>query len=164
MDLILVGATRGHLGQSLWLREIAGREDGPPPPVDLAEERRNGNFVRAQILGGHVLACHDVSDGGVLIAVVEMALAGDIGVDLVPRREAVPPHAFWFGEDQARYIVAVRDAPLFLLNGFAAGVPTTLLGRTGIHHLTLPGGATISLEALRRAHERFLPAWMDGTG
>ena len=164
VDLILVGATRGHLGQSLWLREIAGREDGPPPPVDLAAERRNGDFVRGQILAGRVLACHDVSDGGLLIAAVEMALAGDVGIDLLPRNEPVAPHNFWFGEDQARYIVAARDRPALLAAAAEADVPATLLGRTGAHHLTLPGGATISLDALRRAHERFLPSWMDGTG
>ena len=164
LDLILIGETRGHLGQSLWLREIARREDGPPPPVDLAAERRNGDFVRAEILGGRVLACHDVSDGGALVAVVEMALAGDIGVDLLPRAGGVAPHAFWFGEDQSRYVAAVRDRAGFLAAAAAADVPATLLGRTGGRRLTLPGGATISIDALRRAHERFLPAWMDGAG
>ncbi len=68
--------TAGWLGQSLWLREIAGREEGPPPPVDLAAERRNGDFVRALILDGTVRACHDLSDGGLLVAVAEMAMAG----------------------------------------------------------------------------------------
>jgi phosphoribosylformylglycinamidine synthase len=164
LDLILLGETRGHLGQSLWLREIARREDGPPPPVDLSAERRNGDFVRAEILAGRVAACHDVSDGGALIAVVEMALAGDVGVDLLPRTDGAAPHAFWFGEDQSRYVVAVRAAAAMLDAARAAGVPATLLGRAGAKHLTLPGGATISLGALRGAHERFLPAWMDGAG
>ncbi len=68
LDLVLIGATKGWLGQSLWLREIAGREEGAPPPVDLEAERRNGEFVRGRILGGDVRACHDVSDGGLLIA------------------------------------------------------------------------------------------------
>jgi phosphoribosylformylglycinamidine synthase len=160
-SLVLIGQTLGHLGQSLWLREIAKREDGPPPPVDLAAERRNGDFVRREILAGRVLACHDVADGGALIAVVEMALAGDVGVDLLPRLEPVAPHAFWFGEDQARYIVAVANADAMLAAAAAASLPATLLGHTGARHLTLPGGATISLMALRQAHEHFLPAWMD---
>ena len=84
LDLVLLGATAGHLGQSLWLREMAGQEEGPPPPVDLAAERRNGDFVRARILAGTVAACHDVSDGGLLVAVAEMALAGDVGARLLP--------------------------------------------------------------------------------
>ena len=163
-DLVLLGETRGHLGQSLWLREVAGREDGPPPPVDLAAERRNGDFVRGEILAGRIAACHDISDGGAMIAVVEMALAGDVGIDLTPRQEALAPHAFWFGEDQGRYIAAVTDAPALLAAAKAAGVAATVLGRAGGGHLTLPGGATISLAALRSAHERFLPAWMDSTG
>jgi phosphoribosylformylglycinamidine synthase len=82
LSLLLIGDTQGWLGQSLWLREVPGREDGPPPPVDLAAERRNGDFVRAQILAGQVRACHDVSDGGILVAVAEMALAGKTGVTL----------------------------------------------------------------------------------
>src|SRR5579862_1882918 len=81
--LILVGDTDksngGHLGASLYLREIEGREAGPPPPVDLAAERRNGDFVRGLIEAGHVAACHDISDGGLLVALAEMAMAGGRG-------------------------------------------------------------------------------------
>ena len=75
----LIGERRGHLGQSLWLREIHGREEGPPPPVDLAAERSAGEFVRAAIAGGAITACHDVSDGGLAVALAEMALAGNVG-------------------------------------------------------------------------------------
>ena len=73
--VILIGETGGHLGASLYLREIEGREAGPPPPVDLAAERRNGDFVRSMIRDGLVAACHDVSDGGLLVALAEMAIA-----------------------------------------------------------------------------------------
>ncbi len=154
LDLVLVGETRGWLGQSLWLREIAGREDGPPPPVDLAAERRHGDLVRAHILAGTVAACHDVSDGGLLVALAEMALAGSTGIELGAQGD----HGFWFGEDQARYILAVRDADALQ----AADVPLRRLGRSvATPHLTLPDGTTISLAALRAAHEAFFPAWMD---
>ena len=154
LDLVLIGPTQGWLGQSLWLREIAGREDGPPPPVDLAAERRHGDFVRARILAGTVAACHDVSDGGLLVALAEMALAGGAGIELVAQGD----HGFWFGEDQARYVLAVRDGSEFL----AAGVPALRLGRSVAKaHLTLPDGTTISLKALRAAHDAFFPAWMD---
>ena len=88
LDLIVVGDTKGHLGQSLWLREIAGREAGPPPPLDLAVERANGDFVRNAILGGQIAACHDLSDGGLLVALAEMAMAGDCGATL---RRPLPP-------------------------------------------------------------------------
>src|SRR5262245_31637649 len=82
--LVLIGETIGHLGCSLYLREIEGSVDGPPPAVDLAGERRNGDFVRGEIRAGRVAACHDVSDGGLLAAIAEMAVAGGRGVQLEP--------------------------------------------------------------------------------
>src|SRR5690349_1166746 len=97
--ILLIGETKGHLGSSLYLREVLGREDGAPPPVDLAAERRNGDAVRAEILAGRIGACHDVSDGGLLVALAEMAMAGGIGAS-VAAPPGVPAHAFWFGEDQ----------------------------------------------------------------
>src|SRR5205085_7117422 len=101
--ILLVGETAGWLGQALYLRDICGREEGAPPPVDLAAERRNGDFVRSLIADGVATAVHDVSDGGLLVALAEMAMAGGIGAEL----DAAPfaAHAFWFGEDQARYVV-----------------------------------------------------------
>ncbi|MCA3413418.1 MAG: phosphoribosylformylglycinamidine synthase subunit PurL, partial [Roseomonas sp.] len=101
-DLVLIGESQGWLGQSLWLREIAGREEGAPPPVDLAAERRNGDFARARILAGQVLASHDCADGGLLVAVAEMAMGSGIGAKLTSTPEGIPAHGFWFGEDQAR--------------------------------------------------------------
>lgn len=161
-DLVLVGETVGWLGQSLWLREVAGREEGAPPPVDLTAERRNGDFVRARILEGRVRACHDVADGGLLVAVAEMAMAGGTGATLRAGPEDLPPHAFWFGEDQGRYVLAVDDGAALLAAAAAAGVPARLLGRSGGGALVLPDGRSISVEGLCAAHEGALPALMEG--
>ena len=73
--ILLVGETTGWLGQSMYLRELCGREEGAPPPVDLIEERENGDFVRALILDGTASAAHDLSDGGLAVALAEMAMA-----------------------------------------------------------------------------------------
>jgi phosphoribosylformylglycinamidine synthase len=162
-DLVLLGETRGHLGQSLWLREIAGREEGAPPPVDLAAERRTGDFVRAQILAGAVTACHDVADGGLLLAVAEMAMEGETGATLAADT-ALPAHAFWYGEDQGRYVLAAPNAGALLAAAQAAGIPAQRLGRSGGGDLVLPGGEAISLATLRDAHERFLPTLMAQAG
>src|SRR5581483_7599839 len=108
--LFLIGETLGHLGASLYLREIEGREDGAPPPVDLAAERRNGDFIRELIGKGLVTACHDVSDGGLLVALAEMAIAGGLGVGLHPPPAGLAPHAWLFGEDQARYVIETGSA------------------------------------------------------
>ena len=161
MSLVLVGDIAGHLGQSLWLREIAGREAGPPPPVDLEAERRHGDFVRGEILAGHVQACHDVSDGGLLVAIAEMAMAGGAGATLLAAPAGIAEHAWWFGEDQGCYVVAVADAAPFLAVGLASGAPCRLLGQTGGTDLTLADGTTISVETLKTEHERFFPEWMD---
>ncbi|HWL82454.1 MAG TPA: phosphoribosylformylglycinamidine synthase subunit PurL [Roseomonas sp.] len=160
LDLVLIGDTAGHLGQSLWLREIAGREEGAPPPVDLAAERRNGDFVRARILSGAVAACHDVADGGLLVALAEMAIAGTAGATLDAAPDTLPAHAYWFGEDQGRYVLAVRDSAALLAAAQEAGIPARRIGRTGGGALVLPGAGSISVDDLRAAHERFLPALM----
>ncbi len=157
--VILIGKTKGHLGQSLYLREVLGREEGAPPPVDLAAERRNGDFVRAQILGGKVSACHDLSDGGLLVALAEMAMAGGIGAT-VTLPASFPAHAFLFGEDQARYLLAAPTPDAVLAAAAKADVPAFIVGKTGGDALTLPGGNAISVAELRRINEAWLPAYM----
>jgi phosphoribosylformylglycinamidine synthase len=161
-DLVLLGDTQGWLGQSLWLREIAGREEGAPPPVDLVAERRNGDFVRGRILAGEVLASHDCADGGLLVALAEMAMGSGIGARLSPAPEGIPAHGFWFGEDQARYVLAVADGAALIAKAKAAGVQARLIGTAGGGDLVLPDGTAISVSKLVAAHEATLPALMGG--
>jgi phosphoribosylformylglycinamidine synthase len=160
LDIVLIGQTTGWLGQSIWLREIAGREDGAPPPVDLKAERANGDFVRAAILNGTVRACHDVSDGGILVALAEMCMASGIGARVSAHPREIPGHAFWFGEDQARYLIAVADSATLVRQAEAVGIAAVRLGTSGGQDLTLPDGGTISVATLRAAHARFFPTWM----
>ena len=158
LELILIGETKGDLGQSLWLREILGQEAGAPPALDLAAERKNGDFIRGLILGGQVAACHDISDGGLLVALAEMALAGDAGIRLTAESRA---HEFWFGEDQSRYILGVEatEVKAILLQAATAGVAAAVIGRAEGEDLTLPGSIAISLQTVRDAHEGFFPNW-----
>ncbi|MBV8534631.1 MAG: phosphoribosylformylglycinamidine synthase II, partial [Alphaproteobacteria bacterium] len=127
----------------------------------LAAERRNGDFIRAAIVHGRVSACHDVSDGGLLVALAEMALAGGRGFDLKADAGRVPLHAWLFGEDQARYVVTAADSAALLQAASAAGVPARVIGRTSAgRDLTLDGRLLISLHDLRVAHEGWLPTYM----
>ncbi len=103
--LFLVGQDGTHLGSSIFLREIAGREDGGAPVVDLGAERRHGDAVRGLIRSGRVSACHDLSDGGLAVALAEMCIASNLGAKVAPGDGA--RHALLFGEDQARYVLAV---------------------------------------------------------
>lgn len=149
--LALVGHHVGHLGCSLWLREITGREDGPPPPVDLAAERAAGDWVRGLIQAGKLDCVHDLSDGGLLVCLAEMALAGGMGARL--DHDLTTAQAF--GEDQGCYLIAVPDRSLL----DSVPCPCVILGETGGDHLVF-SGYSVSLSSLRSAHDGFFPSLM----
>ncbi|UMM63061.1 phosphoribosylformylglycinamidine synthase subunit PurL [Aristophania vespae] len=162
-ELFLVGDTEGELGQSLWLREVCGREEGAPPTIDLKAEKRNGDFVREQILQGTVKACHDVSDGGLLVALTEMALASGHGCALTATPNNVASHAFWFGEDQARYVVVVNEGEAFIKTAQKANVPVRHLGKIEGDHISVASEFSLNIETLRNLNESFLPSLMGET-
>ena len=159
-EILLIGETTGWLGQSMYLWQVCGREEGAPPPVDLAAERRNGDFVRGLILSGKVSAVHDLSDGGLAAALAEMAMAGKIGATITASGDCA--HGFFFGEDQARYVLSASSAQASEIEAAAkaAGVPVMRIGKTGGDALTLPGETPISIAELVRAHEDWLPNFM----
>jgi phosphoribosylformylglycinamidine synthase len=161
--LVLIGESHGELGSSLYLRELFGREDGAPPPVDLAIERRNGDFVRSLIASGAVHAVHDLSDGGLVCAAAEMALASGVGITL-RAHSPVHAHPYLFGEDQGRYLIAAADPEALLEAARAAGVPASPAGRAEGDALASPGLFDIQLSALKAANEGWLPAYMAGPG
>ena len=159
--LIGAGANWGsHLGQSIYLREVEGREDGDAPSVDLAAERKHGDFIRALIADGRAKAVHDCSDGGVAVTVAEMALASGLGATLDTPEG--PQHAAFFGEDQARYVIsaAEADSAAILADAEAAGVPAVRIGAVGGDAVKLGGAEAVSVAALREAHEGWFPAYM----
>ena len=123
-DAVLLGGLPGHLGRSALL-EAMGRDDGPPPPVDLEAERRHGAFVLAE--SGRMTACSDLSDGGLALAAFEMAAGSGIGVALDGDLPTL------LGEDQARYLVACgpEETAALLAAAEAADVPATRVGRFG---------------------------------
>ena len=158
--IIVIGETKGHLGQSLYLREILGREEGSAPPVDLKVERRNGDFVRALIASGRVTAVHDVSDGGLAVAIAEMAMSSGVGATLTTP-ETPSRAAFWFGEDQARYVVTAKpsEADKILAEAKSAGVPTLRLGQTGGDAVKVDGESA-PVARLKQLNEEWLPKLM----
>ena len=159
-DILLFGETGGHLGRSLFLHHLGNGNIGAPPPVNLHAERRNGDFIRAQIDRGLITACHDLSDGGLLIAIAEMALAGNLGAELTTPPQGIPELAWWFGEDQGRYLVTTKLSDEVIAAAETAGVPNRIIGRTGGAVLTLADGDSISLSTLREAHENWFPEYM----
>jgi len=162
--LAVIGDTTGWIGQSVYLRDICGREEGAPPPVDLAVERRNGDFVRGLIRSGKVTTVHDCSDGGLAVAVAEMAMAGDIGVSFDTLPADIPAHAFLFGEDQARYVIAADAVTIDAVaaEAKAAGVPFRKLGVAGGDAINIPGETPARVADLRNGHDNWLPNYMAG--
>jgi phosphoribosylformylglycinamidine synthase subunit PurL len=159
--IVLIGGHGRHLGQSLYLREIFRREDGPPPPVDLAREQLNGEFVRGLIRSGSVNAVHDISDGGLAATLSEMALASGLGAELTPLGSE--PHVALFAEDQARYVVTCQaNAAAALVSQAAAlGIDAEPIGRVGGPAIVIGESAVVALETLREAHEGWFAAFMD---
>ncbi|MCI0466564.1 MAG: phosphoribosylformylglycinamidine synthase subunit PurL [Beijerinckiaceae bacterium] len=159
--ILLIGKTGGWLGQSLYARDICGCGEGAPPPVDLAAEKLNGNFVRGLIEQGKVSAVHDISDGGLAVALAEMAMAGGTGAS-ADDSLSLPQNAFFFGEDQGRYIVtaATDNADSIRSEARALGVECEIIGLTGGDTLTLGTGAAILLSDLVGTHEGWLPGYM----
>ena len=162
--ILLIGTTTGWLGQSVYLRDICGKAEGAPPPVDLAEERRNGDSVRKLISAARVTAVHDLSDGGLALALAEMAMSSGVGATIIESATDLPLHAWLFGEDQGRYLATCREADTaaILSDLAAAGVSCGRIGVTGGDVLSLPGESSISIAELRRTHEGWLPSYMAG--
>jgi phosphoribosylformylglycinamidine synthase len=165
--ILLIGERKGDLGQSVWLREVHGLEGtkaGPPPRVDLAVEKKTGDFVRTAIRSGAITACHDVSDGGIVVAVAEMALASGIGAMLDQPLIGTAAQSY-FAEDQGLYVITARDVALveLLSKAEALGIEVARLGRTiaGRLIIELPeSDHAISLADLKAAHEGFFPSLM----
>jgi phosphoribosylformylglycinamidine synthase len=163
--LVVIGRENGHLGQSIYQLTVTGKVEGAPPPVDLADEIKAGNLVRSFIREDKVAAVHDVSDGGLLVAIAEMALAGGIGAQLYPYEGKLPAHAAWFGEDQGRYLLEASPelAEELIERARLLALPARVVGRVGGESLAIKGEPAMPLAELRDAHERWLPDYMGST-
>jgi phosphoribosylformylglycinamidine synthase II len=169
--ILLLGAPPAwgtHLAQSIYMRDIHGRTDGPPPPVDLAHEKRVGDFVRKLIRSGAATAVHDVSDGGLAVALAEMAIASDIGAT-IPGLTGADPIPVFFGEDQGRYVVTLNLDPqgeeilAIWDEAKTLGIHAPWIGTTGGAELKLGKARAIPVAELKSAHESWFPRFMEGT-
>ncbi|MGB1469925.1 MAG: phosphoribosylformylglycinamidine synthase subunit PurL [Candidatus Puniceispirillaceae bacterium] len=150
----------GWLGCSVYAREIAGREGGAPPSVDLEAEAKNGQLVREAIAKGLASSAQDISDGGLLIAMAEMVMAGQCGAKITPP-DSGSVHGWAFGEDQARYILAVRDAGEFAALCAAHQIEAERIGETiSKTELTVGDLPPISKEEMVAWHTSPIPALM----
>jgi phosphoribosylformylglycinamidine synthase len=155
-----------HLGQSAYMRDIHGRADGPPPPVDLAHEKKVGDYVRKLIRSGVATAVHDLSDGGLAVGLAEMAMASGIGATVSQLAQGDPIPQF-FGEDQGRYLVTVNfsaqsdEFEAMLSELKQLGIFAPWIGTTGGRELKLGQARAISVAELTAAHESWFPNFME---
>ena len=165
-NIYLVGGPGKHLGRSLWLDQINGQRSGCAPQVELRKERSAGEFVRRCLARGTITAVHDVSDGGLMVALAEMALASGIGALLFLDDGQHDPAAWLFGEDQSRYIISARGEPDLAAYNDMDVMDFEWIGRTGGASLAVESQRThreianIPLAGLRAAHEGFFPKLM----
>ena len=162
--LILIGDTLGWLGASLYLSIIRSNDGGAPPPTDLEAEKRNGNYIRKLIRNRRVHAVHDCSDGGLAIAACEMAFASNIGLQLSGAID-LPTHAWLFGEDQGRYLIAVEQHSVnpILSTAESIGVSAQIVGKVGGDHIIADKAFNFALSDLRSHYENWLPNLMNST-
>ena len=160
--IMLIGECEGHLGCSLYLNIIEGREEGAPPPVDLTLERKNGDFVRTQIQKRIITACHDVSDGGLFVTLSEMAMASGHGMEITINNGDIPIHAYGFGEDQARYVISVSPDNVkgIITAARDANVAIKNLGIVQGNTVNIKNTFIITLNELLDAHSTWMPKYM----
>jgi phosphoribosylformylglycinamidine synthase len=163
--IFLVGddGKASHLGQSLYQNLATGAFAGTPPSVDLSAERRHGDFVRYLIKRGITSCVHDISDGGLFVALAEMALASDIGIVIGKFRSPLPLYVQAFAENQGRYLVTVSGNDYHYLTGRLSEekIPFFYVGRANGVHFEIPNEEPIPLTMLRAAHEGWFPGYMN---
>ena len=158
-SILLIGETLGHLGQSIYLRDIKQIKHGPPPKVDLIIERRNGECIRSLINDGLLTACHDLSDGGLLVGLAEMAMASNIGAKIRNLSGDTDLLGWAYGEDQARYLVTTKDTHQIISRCAAKDVQVIELGITGGSDLSFDY-ENILISELKEGYEGWLPDYM----
>ena len=165
-DIFVIGqsdkADDGWLGASIYQQHHGDDGIYAPPPLDLVAEQKTGSFVRQQILGGSINAAHDIADGGLAVAIAEMAMRSGFGAEIaVPKTGNL--HGWAFGEDQARFVVTTADSQALIAAAKEAGIEITKLGMVSDQgELKFGDNDTISIADLNAVFEGCIPALMAG--
>ena len=150
--ILVIGKTLGHLYQSEFLREVVEIKDGPPPEVNLFNEKNNGLLVQTLISKKLLNSVHDVSSGGILVALSEMCISGNIGAKIKIPNDKIKPHEYLFGEDQSRYLVEVSEKNKYEVSKILEknGIYYEILGKSQKESLDLDKEFNIRLENLNK--------------
>ena len=137
--LLIIGETKGHIHQSALCYDILHIKKGPPPTINLSEEKKNSFFIRDLINKKIAQSVHDISDGGIALTIAEMCMSGKIGANITTNLIDAERIKFLFGEDQARYVIEVKSADYDNIVKLAKEKEVSLLqiGSTKAENLTI---------------------------
>ena len=110
--ILVIGKTEGHVDQSLFARIILDEKNGPPPEVNLFNEKNNGESLLSLIEKGYIKSAHDISLGGMITALSKMCIKGNKGVKIQKSKSLINEFEYYFGEDQGRYIIEINPKNL----------------------------------------------------
>ena len=106
--LLLIGKTFGHLEQSVFLEEIYSITDGKPPDINMANEKNNGDSILELVKNNLVSSLHDISNGGLIVALAEMTIGSNFGIKIDKPKKLINLYKYFFGEDQSRYVAEIE--------------------------------------------------------
>ena len=160
--LLVIGKTEGHLDQSLFARDILNEKNGPPPEINLFNEKNNGETILKLIDKKFIKAAHDVSLGGIITALSKMCISGKKGATLKKSNGLINQFEFLFGEDQGRYILEVENNDLQNVSTVLKenSVHFEELGTVSNDDFIIDDKTKISIDDLAKSHTTWLTNYM----
>ena len=153
-NIFILGKTDGHLGCSAFYKVINKNEMGLPPKIDLDLEKKNGLFLHNLILSNHITGCHDISDGGFLIALAEMIIANNLGAKITLNKRNIRVN-WLFGEDQSRYIIIAKDKDLILKTAKEKKIYVKHIGHVVENELNINDDIIISVKEMIEKNKKW---------
>ena len=161
-SVLVVGKTIGHLEQSIFAREILTEKKGPPPEINLFNEKNNGLIVLKLIQNNLVESCHDVALGGILVAVSKMCMKGKKGVKINSLKNLINKFEYFFGEDQARYLIEINQENLNEVKKILKenSISFDELGKVTKDKLEFNNEINMTINDLNKAYKKWLREYM----
>lgn len=161
--VLVIGKTEGHIDQSLFARSILDEKNGPPPEINLFNEKNNGETLLKLIDNNYIQSAHDVSLGGIITAVAKMCIKGNKGIDLKKPKYLINEIEYFFGEDQGRYIIEIAKKDLKKV--------TDILNKNAVHYdelgvinkdqLNLNDKSKVAIDELKTCNTTWLTDYMN---
>ena len=160
--LLVIGKTEGHLDQSLFARDILNEKNGPPPEINLFNEKNNGETILKLIDNKLIKSAHDVSLGGIITALSKMCIKGKKGATLKKPNYLINQFEYLFGEDQGRYIIEIskddKESATKILQ--ENSVHFDELGSVNDDSLIIDNKSKVSIDDLIKSHTTWLTNYM----